>query len=185
MHHSMTFGDVMEEVKSGNALAFEELHNQVRPLLIGFLWQKKIPGNDLEDIVQETLFRLWKNRADFDRTKGGFMPWVIRIAMNQWKDLCRRRGRQSRGGGATFVDFDIDRIQDDDDQRDVPAIYAALMKEIKRLPKECRKVCRSAIAGMSMRETAKEFGVSATTTCRHLNAACELLQTSVTLQEFS
>ena len=48
--------------------------------------------HDCADVVQETVLRAWKNRHTL-RNEAYFKTWVVRILINQCKNLYRRRQR--------------------------------------------------------------------------------------------
>lgn len=52
---------------------------------------------DLEDVLQNTLLRLWKLRYHFDPTRGSVEGWAWPIARNLAVDALRRRNREAAG----------------------------------------------------------------------------------------
>lgn len=70
-----------------------ELLEQLSPQVYRYLLWLSGQRDAAEDLTQETLLRAWRNRhrlRDEDKVRG----WVLRIALNQWRDFCRRKERQ-------------------------------------------------------------------------------------------
>ena len=53
-----------------------------------------LSGPDIEDILSETLSRLWGHRGGYDPNRGHFLAWVYAIARNLAVDLLRQRTRR-------------------------------------------------------------------------------------------
>ncbi|MFY9345905.1 MAG: sigma-70 family RNA polymerase sigma factor [Planctomycetota bacterium] len=77
--------------------AFARLLQEQRPRLLALL--RRLCGADAEDVVQETLAKVWRLRAGFDPDRNG-EGWLVRAALHT---LCDHRAqvRRHRGGDAT------------------------------------------------------------------------------------
>lgn len=181
---TQTFEELMVEIQNGTPMAFEELYNEAKPKVISTLLLIGACPEDIDDLVQETMFRVWERCQQFSPEQGKVMPWINRIARNQWVDLCRRRGRQRHGGGESFADFPLDELEDKGDTRN-PAVYRALKAEIKRLPREMKVVCNGTLKGESLRQIAKRRGYHGAKASRIMIKARERLATSRTLRELA
>ncbi|HSX48850.1 MAG TPA: RNA polymerase sigma factor [Candidatus Saccharimonadales bacterium] len=73
--------NLVNEIKNGNVLAFEILVKRYQRPFYSFVF--KITGNDLivEDILQETFLKIYKNIDKFD-IKRKFSTWAFEIAKN-------------------------------------------------------------------------------------------------------
>ncbi len=185
MNTDTTLDELMDEVKAGNALAFSELHDRMRPHITAFLFSEGISVNDVEDCVQETLFKVWERCQSFDTRKGQAKSWIIRIAANQLTDMRRRACRQKRGADAKFVDITIRQIEDGYEERSIPEKYQALQNEVDALPDALREICDAFLCGESLSKAGQRLGYSRIKASRQFKAAREIMETSVTLREFA
>lgn len=70
--------------------AFARLLHEQRPRLLARL--RRLCGADAEDVVQETLAKVWRLRESFDPQRG-VDSWFVRAAIHTW---CDHRARQRR-----------------------------------------------------------------------------------------
>jgi RNA polymerase sigma-70 factor (ECF subfamily) len=122
--------------RGGEERAAAELVGRHGPALGRFLYSSGATAEDLDDLVQETLFRAFR-RLDTWRGEASFRSWLLTIASNLLKDHFRsRKGRQV---------ISLDQ-QDITDSADPHADYAAteiedrLRQELSRLPRLQREV---------------------------------------------
>ena len=55
----------MERVREDDEQAFEQLQQFYSPRLAAFMRKRHRYAADVEDLVQEVFFRIWKNRKDY------------------------------------------------------------------------------------------------------------------------
>ena len=72
-------------------LAFLETIGQLRPKLHRYCARMTGSVTDGEDVVQEALFRAYRNLDAYDDSRP-LAPWLFRVAHNQCIDFLRRRG---------------------------------------------------------------------------------------------
>jgi len=70
--------------------AFMLVFDHFGPRLNRFLMGRGLAQDRAEDIVQETMIRVWNNAASFDPRLATLGTWVFRIARNLHVDLLRR-----------------------------------------------------------------------------------------------
>ncbi len=80
----------MARIAAGDPRAFRAVAEAHTPVLLAVV--RRILGNaaDAEEVVQETLLRLWRHAARWDAGKGGIAGWLTRIACNLAVDRVRR-----------------------------------------------------------------------------------------------
>ena len=61
---------------------FEQLLVASRGKVHGYLYRMGVPLMELEDLVQEVMFRAYRGREGFD-TSRAFLPWLFTIARNE------------------------------------------------------------------------------------------------------
>lgn len=83
------------EAQSGNVRAAERLFTKVRPRLVTVGLALGVPGQDVSDLVQDTLLAAHRALASFDPALGSFEAWIgailVRRARNGLRALRRRR----------------------------------------------------------------------------------------------
>lgn len=118
-----------------------------------------------EEVVQETIVRVWRRAATFDETRE-LEPWLFRIARNTAYDMGRARGRRPRSqwGDPTPA---LEGLAAGDHVSD-PALASenletrwAVRTAIDELPETLRDVVRlQHLGGLSHTEIATRLGIS-------------------------
>jgi len=85
---------ILEKAISGDSKAFEELMNKYMKNIYNYLLLKISNKEDVKDVMQETIFAIWKNLKNFKRNSS-FKTWVIGIAKNKTMDLYRYKYNKS------------------------------------------------------------------------------------------
>lgn len=78
----------------GDLRAARALTLRLTPRLLGFA-QRMLghDGAEAEDVVQETMLRLWQTAPDWRQGEARVSTWLYRVAANLCIDRLRRRGR--------------------------------------------------------------------------------------------
>jgi RNA polymerase sigma-70 factor (ECF subfamily) len=88
----------MRAALAGDTGSYHRLLQEIAPALRALasrgLARHKPGGEDVEDVVQETLLALHLKRHTWDERQP-FSPWLYAIARNKLIDNLRRRGRQA------------------------------------------------------------------------------------------
>jgi RNA polymerase sigma factor (sigma-70 family) len=80
----------------GDRQAFREIYEHFAPLVRGFAWKAgglDHPEQFADELVQETLLKVWTRAASFDPKLSSVGTWVFSIARNTRIDLLRRRAK--------------------------------------------------------------------------------------------
>jgi len=114
--------------------AAELVRRHARPLG-RFLYSLGVQQADLEDLVQETLFRAFR-RVDSWRGGASFRSWLLTIGSN----LLRDQARKKKGKLVSLEDRDI--VDDSDPHSDLAAAEAGdrVREGLARLPRLQREV---------------------------------------------
>lgn len=86
---------LMARVGAGDAAAFERLVERHMPMLHALAWRMLGDAGEAEDVVQESLVKLWVNAGGWQPSGGGLGAWLRRIATNACLDRLRRPGHLS------------------------------------------------------------------------------------------
>jgi RNA polymerase sigma-70 factor, ECF subfamily len=78
---------------------FEQATRRLRSELIAHCYQMLGSVQDAEDVVQETMLRAWRARAQFDETKASLRTWLHRIATNACLTFLSGRARRPLPSG--------------------------------------------------------------------------------------
>src|SRR5256885_2206688 len=72
--------------------AFEALFPELHSWLLSTAKRKlRCTTIDSEDVVQETIFRIWQRAHLFDRSKGSALAWVACVLRNLVQDTLRKK----------------------------------------------------------------------------------------------
>jgi len=84
--------DLVEQLQSGDAVAFESLFNKYKKLVYRTAYLITGDREEAKDIMQEVFVAVWKWRRTFDPEKGEFTTWLQRITVNE----CSRKRKKRR-----------------------------------------------------------------------------------------
>ena len=77
-----------------DAITFQREAMQLEQLMYHVSWSILRNSDDCADAVQETLMRAWQKKHTL-HSMDHFKPWLMRILVNQCKDMLRRQKRRS------------------------------------------------------------------------------------------
>lgn len=86
-----SFDDVLEAARAGGEWAWEQLYNDLAPVVLGYL--RKLRASDPEDLLGETFVHIVRRIDDFRGDESGFRSWVFVIAHHRFLDERRRASR--------------------------------------------------------------------------------------------
>lgn len=73
--------ELARRAQAGSSEAFDALIGRYAPALRQYLRRRCGNAEDAEDVRQETLLRVWRNIAKYDRSRP-FWPWLLAVARN-------------------------------------------------------------------------------------------------------
>ena len=179
--------ELLEQFRSGDAKAFEELLNRYRGSIYNFILRSVRDRERAADLTQETFLRVVQ-RADSFRGGSKLSTWIFAIARNLCIDHGRRMVfrrhrsldapvRSSEEKGSPMVD----RVPSSGPVTDRDAIAKELQKRIaeavEELPEDQREVfLLRQVQGMPFKDIAEVVGVSENTVKSRMRYALERLQ---------
>lgn len=146
-----TLARLMARAQGGDRQAYAVLLGECRNWLGGY-FRRRVPPDQIEDLVQEVLVSLHAKRASFDPTRP-FLPWLAAIARYRWVDHLRRLSRRPE----SELDEDVAGTPEE------PAIAARLSLErlLAMLPAaQARAIELVKVEGLSIAEASEASGQS-------------------------
>ena len=91
--------------QTGDENAWSDLATLYRPLMVGWLQRQGVPGNEIEDLVQEILLEVVENLPAFDHSgrRGAFRCWLRTLAQTRACDFWKARSRQAQATGDSGI----------------------------------------------------------------------------------
>jgi RNA polymerase sigma-70 factor (ECF subfamily) len=95
----------------GCRAALAALHRRYVRLVFGVA-ARRLGAAAAEEVVQDIFLDVWRRAARFDGRRGGFRPWLFRLA--HWRILNELRRRYHRPGPMADGDADLEALVDDE-----------------------------------------------------------------------
>jgi RNA polymerase sigma-70 factor (ECF subfamily) len=166
--------DEIEQVKAGDACAFETLYNKYKQPVYALCLRSTKHAADAEDLTQEVFLQVYRRISSL-RNSAAFKSWLFRVATN----IILMHGRRRRALPTVLqfiADFEtsamLELVEALTSPGCEPTERIALARAIGDLPK-CRRavLLLHDIQGMSHREIATSLGVSLSATKSNLSRA--------------
>jgi RNA polymerase sigma-70 factor (ECF subfamily) len=126
--------DLMWLLRKGNMEAFEALARRYERKLLNFLFRFVNSREQAEDLVQQTLLKVYHNRLRF-RNRGKFSTWMYTIGANLARDYLRKTKHyqfvsldEPVGDNSNIIDF----YRPPDEQK-MTSLEAKEMSEVVRM----------------------------------------------------
>lgn len=203
----MTSGSVMDKtyneddqrmirLQEGDAAAFDEIVAAWQSPLFGFFFRNTRDVQRSEDLVQETMLRLYRKAWDYIPT-GRFRGWLFRVARNLLIDNVRRLStdalvrkvtvaKSSDGESVDILDLLPDDVVSADvrvDQQEVAEVVHELLQE---LPDEQRQTFTlHHFDSLTLSEVADAMETTLPTAKSRLRLAREKLRYQLTCRGFA
>jgi RNA polymerase sigma-70 factor, ECF subfamily len=76
--------------------AFEQLYDRHSRATYGLVLRILQQAGTAEEVVQDIFLQLWRNAAQFDASRGPFVPWLFTLARNRALDTLRLKSERQR-----------------------------------------------------------------------------------------
>lgn len=148
---------------NGDASAGRTLLDRLAPKLFGYATRVLGDRTEAEDVVQETMLKLWKVAPDWRQGEAQVSTWAYRVMVNMCTDKLRKRQRQGQVALDTVAEPEAN-IKSAVDQMTDAARADALQSALETLPERQRQaVVLRHLEGLNNPEIAQimDIGVEA------------------------
>jgi RNA polymerase sigma-70 factor, ECF subfamily len=76
--------------------AFEQLYDRHSRMVYGLLLRILQQAGTAEEVAQDVFLQLWRNAAQYDESRGPFVPWLLTLARNRALDTLRLKSERQR-----------------------------------------------------------------------------------------
>ena len=158
--------------------AFAELISPYRQNLLTFLARMHGQQNEAEDLLQETLVKVWRNLPQYNHRRK-FAGWLFGIARNVAIDGLRKKKIRQM---VTYTD-DLPEYSNSDDASaaiEAQEMQSAFMQALSKLPENQRQVfLLRQHSEMTFKEIAAETGQPLNTILAHMHYAVTKLKKAI------
>ena len=169
--------------ESGDRQAFQQLFRKFAPLVKAFALRQSggdFTGSLAEELVQETMIKVWQKAASFDARKASASTWIFTIARNTRIDLLRKTSRHHINRISSDEDDGFDDEEDVFNQLANQRTREHLRESMKSLPEEQEFILKKAyLEDKSHSEIAEELQLPLGTVKSRVRLALSKLRLSV------
>jgi len=186
-HSKQADASLMDLVRARDAEGFDALRLRYKSMLLRHLQSIVHDADASEDLLQETLLRVWTRAEQWDG-RGTVKSWLFRIgtnlALNSLRSATRRKETSLDGGSIGWEDDDsvvpgwmVDSITlGPEAALENAERLATLRKLIEGLPEEKRELIRLVYGeGMALKQAAQAIGIPEGTAKSRLHHSARLL----------
>ncbi|WP_293299869.1 RNA polymerase sigma factor [Pedobacter sp. UBA4863] len=167
--------ELLLELKSGNAQAFERLYHLHKRRLTGNLLRLLKSEELVEEVLQELFLKIWEKR-DWINEEQPFGAYLYRIAQNLVYDTFRKSARDQKLADHLSANT-TELYQHIEENLISREELKRAQKVIDNLSPTCRTVFTLfRIEGKSYKEISEQLGISAPTINEHIQKANKVLR---------
>lgn len=168
-------------ISEGDEDAFRELYRQWHPILRGYIIKILKTEEDVMEILQESLLRLWLNRdklADIQYPR----TWFIRIVTNECYRYFRKHGLQHRLLSALDQAKSDDIVHNTEQELAFRETQRLIQQAVRTLPPRQREIyILSRDKGLRIPEIAEQLGVTPKYVTKTLGIALQVIRQKLTI----
>ncbi|HEY8389242.1 MAG TPA: RNA polymerase sigma factor [Parasegetibacter sp.] len=169
---------IFDRISGGDEKAFSECYEEYRRLLYPFLFKLTKSASATEDLIQDTMLKVWLSRDKFSEI-GNPRAWIFRIASNTAHNWLKNS--LIRQNSTTPLHYKED--QEDHSSEvflELKAIREIVQEAIAELPPQRKKVyLLNREQGLTVSEIAQKLNISPSTAKNTLLAAVKYIREKV------
>jgi RNA polymerase sigma factor (sigma-70 family) len=150
--------ELVARLNNGNQQAMSELYDRFSGAILGVIMKIISDQATAEDVLQETMLKIWNNIGSFDTSKGRLFTWMINIARNQAIDKTRSKNFKNSSQNSSLEDsvYVSETVPSGGASVDTMDVQNWLL----HLPEENRQLMRLAyFMGYTQEEISKELNM--------------------------
>jgi RNA polymerase sigma-70 factor (ECF subfamily) len=175
VYSKYTDGELMQEIKAGNMLAFDELYRKYSKRLYKFTYSILKTKEEVENITQDVFLNLWLNREKVEKNSS-VKYYIFTIAYNSAISIIRKKIKD-----LSFIEY-VKTLQDvfqepPDLQIEYKELDEKLNEIINGLPDQQKKVyLLNRVDGLKYSEIADRLNISINTVENHISRALKKIR---------
>lgn len=174
-YSTRTDEQLMSLLKKSDRGAFTEVYNRYWEILFAISYNYSKSKEVAEEIVQDTLMRLWDRRGELDiKDAGAYLATAVKFGV--FKHITREKRRKE------LVVRNLEFRDSVDEEAKINALFLTeyVNAIVERLPDQCRIVYRlRRQEDLSVQEIAEKLQISPKTAGNHLNKALKSIRLSL------
>ena len=87
---------LLHKLLQRDVAAFEQLYDRHSGAVYGLVLRILEQAGTAEEVVQDVFLQVWRNAAQYDSTRGPFLPWLFTLARNRALDVLRLKSERQR-----------------------------------------------------------------------------------------
>ena len=138
--------DLVERMQSGDERALASFYDRWFPVVYGVVSRMLSSADDVEDVVEESFWQVWRQAGRFSGARGSVQTWVLTIARSRALDRLRatRRLREEPIGAEHVDGFEPSTVDAGAGEVDDPSLGVEL--------RERRRFVRAALAALPIEQ---------------------------------
>lgn len=167
--------DLMNEIRAGNMIAFDEIYRRYSKKLYRFSFSILKSHEEAENITQDVFLNLWTNRVRIE--KGNSVKYYIfTISYNSAISIIRKRAKETK-----FIEYYKTLQNPVNEPVDLQYQYKELIEKLNNiileLPERQREVYTlHKIEGLKYSEIAEKLNISTNTIENHMSRALKTIK---------
>ena len=87
---------LVQQLLQSDMRAFEQIYDRHSRLVYGLVYRIVQQAGTAEEVVQDVFLQLWRNAAQYDASRGPFLPWLLTMARHRALDTLRLKSERQR-----------------------------------------------------------------------------------------
>jgi RNA polymerase sigma-70 factor (ECF subfamily) len=167
-------------IREGSVAAFEELYRAYWNQLYNFAFRYVQSAEEAEDVVQEVLFSVWRNRVTWN-VSGSLQNYLFVAVRNTAIGRLRRDATMRRWREKTVTEANSQSEAPADSLIDSADANAEVERALSEMPTKRRAVCALRwIDGLSYSQIAERLGINEKTVENHIGKGLKFMRERLT-----